>query len=57
MTKQYAIDMAKKLFRENNTSYYVIHFPATNEYTVTDRSEFMKNQAEWNPLVIFSIEA
>ncbi|MCS7459739.1 hypothetical protein N0M98_06255 [Paenibacillus doosanensis] len=56
MTKQYAIDMAKKLFRETNKSYYVIFEPDSNEYSIIDQDEFTKNAGEWNNLVIFSIE-
>ncbi|WP_028548591.1 hypothetical protein [Paenibacillus sp. UNC451MF] len=56
MTKQYAIDMAKKLFRESNKSYYVIWFPDTNEYAVMKHDEFSKNKEELNKWVVFSIE-
>lgn len=56
MTKQYAIDKAKILFRENKKSYYVVHFPDTDDYIVVDRDEFEKHVAEWNRLVVFSIE-
>ncbi|WP_282935561.1 hypothetical protein [Paenibacillus sp. RC67] len=56
MTKQYAIDMAKKLFRENSKSYFVIWFPDSNEYAVMDQDEFVKNKDELNKWVVFSIE-
>lgn len=56
MTKQYAIDMAKKLFRETGKSYYVICFPDTNEYAVLELDEFAKNKEELNKWVVFSIE-
>ncbi|WP_165452311.1 hypothetical protein [Paenibacillus thalictri] len=56
MTKQYAIDTAKKLFRENNKSYYVVHLPDTNEYIMVDKDEYSKNFSEWNKMTVFSIE-
>lgn len=56
MTKQYAIDMAKKLFRETNKGYYVIYYPDTNEYAVLDEDEFKKNSVELSKWVIFNIE-
>lgn len=56
MTKQYAIDMAKKLFRETSQSYFVIHLPEKNDYMVLDQTAFKSNFSEWNVHVIFSIE-
>ncbi|GAA4861074.1 hypothetical protein GCM10023310_45540 [Paenibacillus vulneris] len=56
MTRQYAIDMAKKLFRETEKSHYVIWFPDSNEYVVMDQDEFARNKDELNRSVVFSIE-
>ncbi|MFE5317260.1 hypothetical protein ACFQ88_01005 [Paenibacillus sp. NPDC056579] len=55
MTKQYAIDMAKKLFRETDKAYYVICYPDSNEYVVMDDDEFQRNAVELNKWVIFQI--
>jgi len=55
LTKQYAVDMAKKLFRETNKSYYVIHDPDSNEYSVLAEEEFSRNASELNRWVIFTI--
>ncbi|MEW9700761.1 hypothetical protein [Paenibacillus sp. SI8] len=54
MTKQYAIDIAKKLFRENNKSYFVIQDPESNEFKVVDKEEW--DAKDLNPYVVFSIE-
>jgi len=56
LTRQYAIDMAKKLFRETEKSHYVIWFPDSNEYVVMDQDEFARNKDELNRSVVFSIE-
>lgn len=39
MTKQYAIDVAKKLFRENSQSYFVIQDLESNEFKFVDKEE------------------
>ncbi|NEW04620.1 hypothetical protein GK047_01095 [Paenibacillus sp. SYP-B3998] len=54
MSKLYAIDLAKKLYRENNKSYYVIQEPETDEFNVVDKDELVKKNL--NRYVIFSIE-
>jgi len=54
MTKQYAIDMAKKLFRETNKSYFVIQEPDSNEFRIIDREE--RDEKGLNRYVVFSIE-
>ena len=54
MTKQYAIDLAKRLYRDNKQSYYVIEDPQTQEYRVVEKPEMEKHQL--NRFVIFSIE-
>ncbi|MBB6673167.1 hypothetical protein [Cohnella nanjingensis] len=55
MTKQYAIDKAKILNRENNRSYFVILEPETDEYRIVEKKE--KDEKQLNRYVIFSIEA
>lgn len=54
MTKQYAIDIAKKLFRENSQSYFVIQDPASNEFRIIDKEE--RDAKNLNYFVVFSIE-
>lgn len=54
MTKQYAIDLAKRLYRDNERSYFVVEDPKTQEYRVVEKPEVVENQL--NRYVIFSIE-
>ncbi|MNY69755.1 hypothetical protein D3C86_2077410 [compost metagenome] len=54
MTKQLAIDTAKKLYRENDQSYFVIRDPETDEFKVIDKKE--KELRNLNAWVVFSIE-
>jgi|GEM_PF-1584134 len=54
MTKQYAIDLAKKLYRDNNRSYFVIHNPDSNEFRIAEKEEVIRDQL--NRYVVFSIE-
>lgn len=54
MTKQYAIDLAKRLYRDNKRSYFVIQDPQTQEYRLAEKEEVLKDQL--NRYVVFSIE-
>jgi len=54
MMKQYAIDLAKKLYRENDRSYFVVQEEGSDEYRVVDKAE--KDAKQLNRYVVFSIE-
>ncbi|WP_168735907.1 hypothetical protein [Cohnella fermenti] len=54
MTKQYAIDLAKKLYRDNERSYFVVNDGGPDDYRVVDKEE--KNRDNLNRYVVFSIE-
>lgn len=54
MTKQYAIDLAKRLYRDNDRSYFVIEDPKTEEFRVIEKAE--KERDNLNRFVVFSIE-
>lgn len=54
MTKQYAIDLAKRLYRDNERSYFVVEDPQTQEYRVVEKPEVEKDRL--NRYVVFSIE-
>lgn len=54
MTKQYAIDLAKRLYRDNRQSYFVVEDPQTQEFSVVEKPELEAQQL--NRYVIFSIE-
>ncbi|MFD2333965.1 hypothetical protein ACFSR7_32320 [Cohnella sp. GCM10020058] len=54
MMKQYAIDLAKKLFREHERSYFVIQEEDADSYRVVDKAE--KDEKQLNRYVVFSIE-
>ncbi|CAM3724650.1 hypothetical protein COLU111180_05190 [Cohnella lubricantis] len=54
MTRQYAIDLAKRLYRDNRQSYYVVEDSMTQEYRVVEKPEVEKERL--NRYVIFSIE-
>ncbi|MEK0313122.1 hypothetical protein [Cohnella sp. 56] len=54
MTKQYAIDLAKKLYREHDRSYFVVLEEDSEEYRIVDKAE--KDAKQLNRYVVFSIE-
>ncbi len=52
--KQYAIDLAKKLYRDHERSYFVIQEEGSETYRVVDKAE--KEEKQLNRYVVFSIE-
>ncbi|WP_156922041.1 hypothetical protein [Cohnella thermotolerans] len=54
MTKQYAIDLAKRLYRDNNRSYFVVEDPQSQECRVVEKAEVERDHL--NRYVVFSIE-
>ncbi|CAI6021361.1 hypothetical protein [Cohnella sp. JJ-181] len=54
MMKQYAVDLAKKLYREHDRSYFVVQEEGSDSYRVVDKEE--KEAKQLNRYVVFSIE-
>lgn len=54
MLKEYAIDLAKKLYREHNRSYFVIKEEDSEEYRVVDKAE--RDEQRLNRYIVFGIE-